>query len=96
MRVLRIALLKKWKILIQNGFEEFDGLIPDYPFTNGCLYVNKDINIFLRRQDPFGYYGLTTNDVYYSLPTVIGEVNPVENDTASNADDSFKENYIKC
>lgn len=86
----------RWRDVVQNGFEEFDGLIPDYPFTNGCFYINSDINIFLRRQDPFGYYGLMTSDVYYSLPSVIGEANPVENDTADNADDAFKESYIRC
>lgn len=86
----------RWRDVIQNGFEDFEDIVPDYPFTNGCLYVNRDINIFLRRQDPFGYYGLMTSDVYYSLPPVVGEVNPVENDTADNADDAFKESYIKC
>lgn len=30
-------------------------------FTNGRLYINKLFNIYLRRQDPFGHYGLRKN-----------------------------------
>jgi len=30
----------------------------DMPFTNGCFYINTNINFFLRRQDPFNEIGL--------------------------------------
>ena len=32
----------------------------DMTFSNGRFYVEKNINFFLRRQDPFGKYGLST------------------------------------
>ena len=32
--------------------------IEEYPFMNGNFYVNKDINFYLKRQDPYGYNGL--------------------------------------
>ena len=31
-------------------------------FANGSIYVNTDINFFLRRQDPHGEYGLHNNE----------------------------------
>lgn len=29
--------------------------LPEYPFTNGSFYIEKHINFFLKRQDPFNY-----------------------------------------
>ena len=29
-------------------------VIDDYPFTNGAFYIKRDINFYLRRQDPHG------------------------------------------
>ena len=29
------------------------------PFSNGCIYVQKNFNFFLKRQDPYGEYGLS-------------------------------------
>lgn len=40
------------------------------PFSNGRLYIEKNINFFLRRQDPWGYYKL-------SKPTNYGMPNPM-------------------
>jgi hypothetical protein len=31
------------------------------PFTNGTHYLNLDIKLYVRRQDPFGLYGLSFN-----------------------------------
>ena len=39
-----------WRNIISNGIEENDSKV--YPFTNGAFYVNRNINFFLRRQDP--------------------------------------------
>jgi predicted RNA-binding protein with PUA-like domain len=50
--------------------------IDDYPFTNGAFYIKKDVNFYLRRQDPFGenlsvqfvgpdYIPVGENVVYY-------------------------------
>ena len=41
-----------WRNIISNGIEDGDSKV--YPFTNGAFYVNKQINFFLRRQDPHG------------------------------------------
>lgn len=38
-----------WREIVSNGN---DNAIEAYPFLNGCLYVNKPINLYLRRQDP--------------------------------------------
>ena len=35
--------------------------IYDSIFTNGAIYMHKDINFYLKRQDPFGEYGLLPN-----------------------------------
>ena len=39
-----------WRDIISNGIEQNDNNV--YPFTNGTFYINKQINFFLRRQDP--------------------------------------------
>ena len=31
----------------------------DLPFSNGRFYIEKNLNIYLRRQDPFGDFGLS-------------------------------------
>lgn len=48
----------RWRYLYENGFEDTKGTVEEYPFTNNCFYVNKQINLFVRRQDPFGENGL--------------------------------------
>lgn len=35
----------------------------DMPFTNGRLYINRNVNVFLRRQDPDGAYKLYSPSV---------------------------------
>lgn len=88
----------RWRNIVQNGFEDVDGIIEEYPFTNGCLYVNKLINIFVRRQDPFGWYGLTNIS---GIPAIDGKPSSIEfNDTYldsdGNSDDSISENNATC
>lgn len=46
-----------WREVIQNGFDD-ENKIETYPFINGALYINKQINLFVRRQDPKNYSGL--------------------------------------
>lgn len=41
-----------WRDLIINGYDA-NSNIEEYPFTNGAFYVNKRINFYLHRQDPF-------------------------------------------
>lgn len=57
-----------WRDILSVGDKDANELI-EYPFANGHFYVNKDINFFLKRQDPFGYNGLyssklSPNDVF--------------------------------
>ena len=42
-----------WRDLLTVGNKDTVNL-QEYPFANGCFYVNKNINFFLKRQDPFG------------------------------------------
>lgn len=86
----------KWRDLIQNGFEETEGAMPEYPFVNGCLYVHRDVNIFLKRQDPFGDYGLSSQSAYFGIPILAGIKNPIEEGSAINANDAFNEFDAKC
>ena len=86
----------RWRDLVQNGFEDSNNIVPEYPFNNGCLYINKDINLFVRRQDPFGDYGLAQESAEYGFTQLTGERSPVEDGSATNANDAIKESDIKC
>ena len=60
------------KLLNQSELKNINPLY-DTTFSNGRLYIEKNINFFLRRQDPFGQYGLSTpiykdGDNIYSNP----------------------------
>ncbi len=48
-----------WRNVIQNGYDN-NSDIEQYPFMNGCLYVNKHIDLFVKRQDPNEYTRLQT------------------------------------
>lgn len=51
-----------WRELKDDSeYEAEKDEIGDYIFTNGCHYINKNINFFLRRQDPDGSYGLSNS-----------------------------------
>lgn len=39
-----------WRDVIQNGFDK-NSMLETYPYQNNCLYVNKNINLFVKRQD---------------------------------------------
>lgn len=67
-----------WRDVYQNGMNDENG-DNAYPFINGALYINKTVDLFVRRQDAEGMYGLwaemdnggviedaTKNDVYYN------------------------------
>ena len=58
------------------------------------MYVNKQINIFVRRQDPFGELGITK---LTGFSTIDGKQSPIEaNDDNSNSDDSINEKNSIC
>lgn len=49
-----------WREIVPNGLNR-DIEEEAYPFTNGALYINKKLNLFVKRQDPYGNYGLWNN-----------------------------------
>lgn len=57
----------------------------DIPFLNGCHYVNKLINLHLKRQDPFGLYGL----YYNTFPRDVNGVELENNEIKTNTNDCF-------
>lgn len=76
-----------WRELIQNGMEDGTSAIEEYPFTNGALYVNKKVDIYVRRQDPYGEYGLYNGD----------DISGDDSKTDVISDNNYvKEDDIKC
>ena len=48
-----------WRDIMQEGvFDSNSDSLKEFTYTNGRLYVNTELNIQIRRQDPFGYYGI--------------------------------------
>lgn len=52
-----------WRDLLSIGFNEGQENPVNYPYLNNSHYIHQNYCIGLRRQDPFGYFGL-----YYSAP----------------------------
>ena len=74
-----------WRDVLQNGFNKDAVDVEEYPFTNGALYINKKIDLFLKRQDPFNFYGM-----YDDRDEFGKEIDAEELDTY------IKEEDIKC
>ena len=51
-----------WRDILNVGNKDTVELT-EYPFANGHFYINKEINFFLKRQDPFGYNGLYSSEL---------------------------------
>ena len=51
-----------WRNILNNGFNSNDDTVEEYPFTNGAFYVNRRIDLYVRRQDPYAFYGLYDDD----------------------------------
>jgi len=65
-----------WRDVINNGVDENNnGGIEVYPFTNGAFYINRRVDIYVRRQDPYGYYGLRSEDDIFGAERNIDEEN---------------------
>ena len=47
-----------WRDFVASSKLFRDSNLYDTIFTNGSIYIHKDINFYLKRQDPFGIYGL--------------------------------------
>jgi hypothetical protein len=72
-----------WRDLLSIGYNEGQEDPVNYPFLNGCHYIHQNYPITLRRQDPFGYFGL-----YYSAL--------VDSDPSGNQDgDNFITNQTE-
>lgn len=72
-----------WREMMNEGdFDNNSDFKEEFIFTNGRLYLNKNINFYLKRQDPFGDYGLKTtvfpSDVYGIEQDIIIEKNKYE------------------
>ena len=52
-----------WRDVLNIGNKDTVELT-EYPFANGHFYINKEINFFLKRQDPFGYNSLYASELY--------------------------------
>ena len=48
-----------WKTIIPPSEMMRDRELYEIPFTNGRFYLEKNINFYLKRQDPHGNYGLS-------------------------------------
>ena len=55
-----------YRKLYQNGFYD-DSDIETYPFTNGSLYINKSLNLYLRRQNSDGTSELRSKTYPYDI-----------------------------
>lgn len=56
-----------WRNVLSVGNKDAIDLT-EYPFANGHFYIHKDINFYLKRQDPFGWNGLQASDVWPNDP----------------------------
>ena len=76
-----------WREIINNGFDN-NSDIENYPFFNGAFYVNKQINLFVRRQDPHEYTKLQNNTFLSDIVS-----NPIK---FENNDNYSTESDISC
>jgi hypothetical protein len=74
-----------WRNIVNNGFNLSDKTIEEYPFTNGAFYINRRIDLYLRRQDPYDLYGLYSEDDLFGNEIDIEKV-----------DNYVKEENIEC
>lgn len=68
--------------------------IYDRTYANGAVYINSNINFFLRRQDPMGVYGLSYGDSQYNAASkfIINGILP----SLPDIDYKTEENYSIC
>ena len=75
-----------WREIIQNGFDDLSD-VEHYPFTNGALYINRNINFYLRRQNPIDKIDKTVKinnkEITYEKPGDIVDINKIEDNYVS-------------
>lgn len=84
-----------WREIIQNGFDN-DSSTEVYPFTNDALYINRGINFYLRRQNPYNELNETIiakNTIEYEPE---GEAIPSSADNKNDNGYVSEENMKKC
>ena len=65
-----------WRNILNNGFNRSDKSLEEYPFTNGAFYINRRIDLYLKRQDPYGTYRLyNERDIEGNEPNTTKEDN---------------------
>lgn len=74
-----------WRNVYQNGLNPDIAEAEEYPFTNGSLYVNNKIRIYVKRQDPEGLYGL------YAEDDILGNLSDYDTE-----DNYYEPKEIKC
>lgn len=74
-----------WRNILNNGFSVDKNEIEEYPFTNGAFYVNKRIDLYLRRQDPYNEHDLYDEE----------DIEGVDVDII-NEDNYYKEDEVEC
>lgn len=74
-----------WREVLNNGFNLRDETVEEYPFTNGAFYINKKIDLYMRRQDPYAIWGL------YNEQDIAGDEMDVSNENSYS-----KEEDIEC
>lgn len=81
------SLLYAWRTLYQNGMELYNSE-EIYPFTNNALYVEKNVRLFVKRQDP--------NKTVGTL--ISSEINDIEPNKHKAVDENnyYNEQNISC
>ncbi len=81
-----------WRDVISNGFDENSSL-ETYPFANGAIYITKEMNLYLMRQDKKGDTGMK----YYNM-SFIEEYEPEGITYRNNAiyDDYYSNEIREC
>lgn len=49
-----------WRKVLKPSEIGNDNQMYDLPYSNGCHYLHKNLNFYLKRQDPMGDYGLSS------------------------------------
>jgi len=75
-----------WRSIIQNG-DDANSSVERYPFTNGRLYVMRDFDFFLRRQNP-NQTSILTNHMFDDFSNNII--------TVTESNNYHEEKDIKC
>ena len=74
-----------WRDVLNNGFAVDKNEIEEYPFTNGAFYINKRVDLYLRRQDPYNEHDLYDEE----------DIEGVDVDII-NEDNYYKEDEVEC